>query len=175
MRKILTENERKQAFIERAKKWRHNHPNYTPPPTTRASNLLYSYNREDEKYGRGKGDLTAQWIAENILTKSCVHCGESDWKKIGCNRLDNSKPHTMDNVEPCCRKCNAKLRGKDIKKERGKTIYQYNKDTMELIGVWASLSEAVKNIQGVYHLTINRCISGKQRTAGGYIFSNKPL
>lgn len=84
---------------------------YYNTPIGRASNLVNAYNREDKKYNRGKGNLTAKWIVENIFSKSCVHCGESDWRKIGCNRLDNSKPHTMDNVEPCCYDCNVKVSG----------------------------------------------------------------
>ena len=78
-------------------------------PMARANMLLCAYNNSDKKRGRGKGDLTAKWIVDNIFSKHCVHCGESDWRKIGCNRLDNSKPHTKDNVEPCCFKCNASL------------------------------------------------------------------
>lgn len=76
----------------------------------RATKLLYMYNQSDIKKNRGKGDLTAEWIVENIFSKPCAHCGETDWTKIGCNRLDNSKPHTMDNVEPCCGYCNRILR-----------------------------------------------------------------
>lgn len=76
----------------------------------RATKLLYMYNQSDIRKNRGKGDLTPEWIVENIFSKPCVHCGETDWHKIGCNRLDNSKPHTMDNVEPCCGHCNRILR-----------------------------------------------------------------
>ena len=72
----------------------------------RASMLLSTYNKEDKKYDRGHGDLTAHWIVENIFSKPCAHCGKTGWKTIGCNRLDNSKPHTKDNVEPCCKHCN---------------------------------------------------------------------
>ena len=82
---------------------------YNKTPIGRAHNLISAYNQTDKKYKLGKGDLTAKWIVENIFSKPCAHCGESDWYKIGCNRLDNSKPHTMDNVEPCCSKCNKKL------------------------------------------------------------------
>lgn len=74
----------------------------------RARSLLNAYNQSDEIRGRGKGDLTPKWIVENIFTKPCVHCGVTGWDVIGCNRLDNSKPHTKDNVEPCCFKCNLK-------------------------------------------------------------------
>lgn len=77
-------------------------------PLFRAYTLLYEYNRADIKSGRGEGDLTPEWIVENIFTKPCVHCGESNWRKIGCNRLDNTKPHSKDNVEPCCHSCNSK-------------------------------------------------------------------
>ena len=75
----------------------------------RATRLLYAYKVADKQKNRGECDLTPQWIVDNIFTKPCAHCGESDWHKIGCNRLDNSKPHTMDNVEPCCYKCNSRL------------------------------------------------------------------
>lgn len=75
----------------------------------RASYLLQNYKREDRKYNRGECDLTVEWIINNIFSMNCVHCGESDWRNIGCNRLDNSKPHTKDNVEPCCYKCNCKI------------------------------------------------------------------
>ena len=82
---------------------------YLNTPIGRASNLLSRYNQSDKKYNRGQGDLTARWIVENIFTKPCKHCGKEGWDIIGCNRLDNSKPHTMDNVEPCCEECNKKL------------------------------------------------------------------
>lgn len=85
------------------------HKTYTKTPMGRASYLRAAYIREDRKYERGECDLTAKWIVDNIFSKPCTHCGESDWTKIGCNRLDNSKPHTMDNVEPCCWKCNLLL------------------------------------------------------------------
>lgn len=81
---------------------------YFKTPMGRAYSLLGAYNQSDKQHNRGNGDLTAKWIVENIFTKSCK-CGESDWRKLGCNRLDNNKPHTKDNVEPCCMKCNKKL------------------------------------------------------------------
>lgn len=75
----------------------------------RASNLLSAYNQSDKEHNRGQGDLTAKWIAENIFSKPCKHCGKTGWEKIGCNRIDNDKPHSKDNVEPCCEECNKKL------------------------------------------------------------------
>lgn len=88
---------------------------YDKTPMARANALLGAYNQADKAAGRGKGNLTAKWIVDNIFTQSCVHCGRTGWDIIGCNRLDNSKPHTKDNVEPCCYPCNIKL----LKMERG--------------------------------------------------------
>lgn len=65
---------------------------------------------EDRGFGKDALDFDSEWMIENILLKPCVHCGETDWTKIGCNRIDNTKPHTKDNVEPCCRNCNCKLK-----------------------------------------------------------------
>lgn len=98
--------ENKEAHKERVKNYR---KNWYDKPISRACNLLSAYNEADMLYNRGKGDLTAKWIVENIFSKPCVHCGKEGWKVIGCNRLDNTKPHSKDNVEPCCRDCNLKL------------------------------------------------------------------
>ena len=77
-------------------------------PMGRASNLISAYNQSDKMYNRGQGDLTAQWIVESIFTKPCHYCGKEGWKVIGCDRIDNSLPHTEDNVVPCCEECNTK-------------------------------------------------------------------
>ena len=75
----------------------------------RAKNLLGSYRRVDKKYNRGECTLTADWIVDNIFSgQGCVYCGESDWRKLGCDRIDNSKPHTPENCVPCCHACNIK-------------------------------------------------------------------
>lgn len=49
---------------------------------------------------------------ENIFAKPCAYCGETDWTQLGCHRIDNSKPHTIDNVVCCCRKCHKHLQRK---------------------------------------------------------------
>ena len=76
----------------------------------RAKHQIDGYKSMDKNRGFGNAiDFDAQWIVENIYTKPCVYCGETDWHKLGCNRLDNSKPHTKDNVESCCKRCNSRL------------------------------------------------------------------
>lgn len=85
----------------------------------RAQKQFQQYKFMDKRNGFGDViDFDARWIVDNIYTKPCVHCGETDWHKLGCNRLDNSKPHIVDNVEPCCFHCNCVLNGKETKGRR---------------------------------------------------------
>ena len=53
-------------------------------------------------------NITSHWILEKILSSSCYYCGETDWRQLGCDRIDNSLPHTEDNCIPCCKHCNSK-------------------------------------------------------------------
>lgn len=133
MRLVLSEEERKARKRERDKKYyqehkdhyrdykkeynkkyyqEHNygeyHKEYNKTQKGRARFLVRDYKRNDKNANRGECTLTSDWIIKNIFTKQCVYCGESDWHELGCDRKDNSKPHTEDNVVPCCRHCNAK-------------------------------------------------------------------
>lgn len=118
------------------KRWAINHLEMA-----RASYLAKDYRREDKKRNRGKCTLTAQWIYDNILFKPCAHCGKEGWDIIGCNRLDNSKPHTVDNVEPCCKDCNTSEWIKTVEKP----IDQINPITGEVLKTWKSSSDARRN------------------------------
>lgn len=114
-RKKKSNEEYRKTHAEYFKRYRETHKSETSKKYeismfSRASKLLFAYNQSDSQHSRGEGDLTPQWIVDNIFSKPCAHCGETDWKKIGCNRLDNTKPHTKDNVEPCCMKCNRSLK-----------------------------------------------------------------
>ena len=52
-------------------------------------------------------NVSSSWIVENIFSgQKCVYCGDQDWKHLGCDRIDNSKPHTADNVVCSCGLCN---------------------------------------------------------------------
>lgn len=74
----------------------------------KAKHLFNTYKSSDKKYNRGECTLTAEWIVENIFSQPCHYCGRTDWRKMGCDRIDNSLPHTPDNVVPCCYHCNCK-------------------------------------------------------------------
>lgn len=98
--------ENKAEIIERVAEY---NAKYRLTPKGRALNLLHgSYKKADKKYNRGECTLTADWIVENILNQPCHYCGRTDWTKMGCDRIDNSLPHTPDNVVPCCYHCNCK-------------------------------------------------------------------
>lgn len=103
--------------VESRKKWKEKNPNYdieyNKTEQGRANKLVIAYKRSDEMYERGKCTLTGAWIVDNIFSKTCHYCGETDWHKLGCDRIDNSKPHTADNVIPCCSKCNTKRNHKE--------------------------------------------------------------
>lgn len=71
----------------------------------RAMSLANNYKTIDKKYGRDN-NIDGQWILDNIFTKKCIYCGESDWTKLGCDRIDNTKGHTTDNVVCSCWNCN---------------------------------------------------------------------
>lgn len=119
-RKYFTEEERKQHESEynreyfqrnkeRLKVIRKDYLNeYHKTPMGRAVMLVNGYQQKDKKYKRGDCTITGKWVVENIFSKPCHYCGETDWTKIGCDRIDRLKPHTPDNVVPCCWKCNCK-------------------------------------------------------------------
>ena len=110
----------KQYYIDKKEIITEQQKQYHQTPIGRATTLLTSYRIADKIYNRGKCDLTAKWIVENIFPKHCHYCGEDDWTKIGCDRIDNDLPHTPGNVVPCCEKCNKKRHTKlyeEFKKE----------------------------------------------------------
>ena len=120
----------KEKRLEYQTKWYQAHPDYNneynikyqKTPIGRAKHLITRYRGADKEKNRGECTITGDWIVENIFSKSCHYCGESDWTKMGCDRIDNALPHTPDNVVPCCTECN---------KKRGKTPYD---EFMKLIG-----------------------------------------
>lgn len=161
-KKYKTDEERKAAHRAQTAKYR-------STPIGRANNLLKNYRREDKKNNRGNCTLSAEWIVNNIFSgQVCTHCGESDWRKLGVNRIDNSKPHTPDNCEPCCYRCNVRLYGE----ESSKTVYQYTLDCL-LVAIWSSVNECGRNGYNYGH--VSECCRGERKKHKGYRWSYKPL
>lgn len=125
--------EHKEKHAELGKKYRQEHKEelaeymkqYLQTPIGRATMLYNAYCRHDKNANRGECTLTPEWIVDNIFTQKCHWCPETDWRELGCDRIDNSLPHTPDNVIPCCERCN---------KKRGRKTYdEYKKALTEQI------------------------------------------
>lgn len=70
----------------------------------KASKMISAYKHRDIYLGVAPCDIDIDWMIDNIIKKPCVYCG--DTTRIGCDRIDNNKGHTKDNVVPCCYECN---------------------------------------------------------------------
>ena len=78
-------------------------------PLNWAKSIVNNYNKMDRERGFDPNQtISAEWFLQNIAYRPCAHCGLQAIGLIGCNRLDNTKGHTIDNVEPCCLKCNSR-------------------------------------------------------------------
>lgn len=50
----------------------------------------------------------------DAVKQPCIYCKKhKPFNEMGLDRIDNSKPHTIDNVVPCCTECNVKRGTKD--------------------------------------------------------------
>lgn len=82
--------------------WRENNPK-----KYRASQIVGGYNNADKIRGFDiVNNVDSNYVVEKIFTSKCIYCGDSDWTHLGCDRIDNSKPHTPDNVVCACGVCN---------------------------------------------------------------------
>lgn len=152
------EEERKAGHREYMRKWRET-------PYGRALYLVDGYREMDRRNEFGDViDFDAQWIVENIFTKKCAHCDCTDWRELGCNRINNDLPHTKSNVEPCCWKCNNRLAG-----WTPIPIAQYDKVSGELVAVWKNAHE-VERVLGYGNSNISACCNGKRKSAYGFVW-----
>lgn len=68
----------------------------------KTSKLLSAYRLKDRKKGY-ENDIDIDFVRE-MIQMPCVYC--EDTKRIGLDRIDNSKGHLKTNVVPCCYECN---------------------------------------------------------------------
>ena len=88
--------------------------------------MYHAYKLRDKKHGL-ENDLTKEFVLEECK-KPCIYCG--DIKRIGLDRIDNTKGHTKDNVVPCCYECNCARLNNFTHEEMliiGKTIAEVKK------------------------------------------------
>lgn len=69
----------------------------------KVSRMLSQYRLRDKKK-RFVCDIDNQWLYDTISNGKCFYCG--DTKRLGLDRIDNTKGHTKDNVVVCCYECN---------------------------------------------------------------------
>jgi hypothetical protein len=129
-KKYYTEAERKEAERERKRRWREKNKdknkehfkeiNKKYQETLKGySRLLYhQYIRNDKKYGRVGEELPEDYITVDdiklMIQQPCIYnCGETDWRKMGVDRIDNSLPHIKSNCVASCTKCNIERGQKD--------------------------------------------------------------
>jgi hypothetical protein len=62
-----------------------------------------------------------------IILKPCTYCGENE-KRIGVDRIDNTKGYTVENSNPCCTTCNMMKKVMTVSEflSHIKKIYNYN-------------------------------------------------
>ena len=110
----------KEAIAQKKAEYYDPHKN----PLGWAKRMVNDYRQMDRDRGFDTSQtITADWFLDNIAYRPCVYCGVQAIGLIGCNRLDNTKGHTIDNVESCCFKCNCKENIRD-QIERGLAWFQ---------------------------------------------------
>ncbi len=67
------------------------------------SKMLSAYKLKDKKKNLSF-NLTKSFFGKNIISQPCIYCGATE--NIGCDRIDNEKGHTTENVIPACYICN---------------------------------------------------------------------
>ena len=113
--------EHKEEILECSRKYR-------ATKRGRAVALAGAYAAKDRRKGYcTENIINAEWIENNIFNgQTCYYCGESDWTKLGVDRIDNSRGHTPDNCICACWECNNERKKKSVeefvaikKKEKG--------------------------------------------------------
>jgi 5-methylcytosine-specific restriction endonuclease McrA len=71
--------------------------------------VLTDYKRHAKKKGVS-WDLTDDQV-KSIISKECYYCGAEPTpnyagKINGIDAIDNNKGYTLDNIVPCCKRCN---------------------------------------------------------------------
>lgn len=92
----------------------------------RALSLSYAYKGYDKDRFSDENTVSPQWIVDNIFSSECVYCGDDNWKHLGCDRIDNTKPHTSDNVVCSCGICNVERQILKMTPEQFKTYRKNN-------------------------------------------------
>lgn len=106
---IETEKQKKyEDQIEKIKYKYHNDKKF------RAKHLVASYKHFDNYYFYNQNKTITPTQLLELWDGGCIYCGETDWHKLGADRIDNNKPHSIDNCVCCCSQCNNERQKKDF-------------------------------------------------------------
>ena len=89
-------DEQKNKAKERSKR-------YEQTDKGRAIGLAKAYRTIDKNKGH-ENNVTQKYILDFIFNATCVYCGTKE--RLGCDRINNSIGHTIDNCVPSCGDCN---------------------------------------------------------------------
>lgn len=95
----------------------HKHYSRRDPKEIASTHIFRQYkNSSKKRFGELK--LTKEQV-DSLINQNCVYCGASPRERYvmvshyavktianGIDRVDNSKPYTLDNCVPCCKTCN---------------------------------------------------------------------
>ena len=155
----------KQYYLEHREEILAKRKAYQSTKEGKLKKMIQAYKQQDKESNRGETTLTYEELL-SLIEQGCHWCGEKDWHKLGADRIDNTKPHTIDNVVCSCLHCNSG-------RERQKAVVQYTLDG-QFIAEYKSEAEASRKTN-IYQSQIDSCCKGKYgyKTAGGYIWKYK--
>lgn len=143
-------------------------------------------NRSSKRRNHPSPNYTSEELFEWALKQPNFDKLFSNWEKSGyerdlkpsCDRINDTKPYTFDNLRIVTQKENILMGArsekartrmtKAIQKSKGIPVYQCDKDE-NIIREYVSAGEAGR-VTGVDQSHITKCCKGKQKTAGGYIW-----
>lgn len=136
--------EHKEKWNERCREYQRRHRaeqrkrmnDYHETKNGRATNLLNSYVQADlERRGR-RPELTQDDVMRKCFSDNskCIYCGETDWKLLGLDRIDNRKPHDSSNTVCSCSNCNIRRYVKNFDQFIQENGYGTFEDWMESVG-----------------------------------------
>lgn len=154
--------EHKQYYLEHKEEILAKRKAYYLSKEGKLKKMVQAYKQQDKEANRGESTLNYEQLL-SLIEQGCHWCGEKDWTKLGADRIDNTKPHTIDNCVCSCLHCNAG-------RERQKKVFQYTLDG-EFVAEYRSESEASRQT-GINQTHINGCCNHKYgfKTAKNFIF-----
>ena len=152
-------SEHKEYFSNKAKDYR--------KTLDGKAKCIYANSRSADKVkGFAEPNITQEQI-KDLIQQPCHWCGQTDWKKNGIDRIDNSRGHDIDNVVCSCWECNYKRGIESLMRP----VLQYTLDGV-FVKEYANAYEAAKE-NNIHQQNIVQCLKGKRNKTGEYEWKYK--